>query len=97
MEVWEGAWPLYLEEFLGRRRHGQQLGHGRYRVRVQKETRAILQSSGHHCWWERFRSGSVEYPRVTGHNQGRLLGGGFKKDWIGMGIRLGGDKKGVQF
>lgn len=58
---------------------------------------AILQSSGHRCQWDRFRSGSVEYLRVTGHYHGRLLGGGFKEDWGGMGIGLGGDKKEIQF
>lgn len=36
---------------------------------------------------------SVEYLRAAGVDQGRLLGGGFKEDWDGMGIVLGGDKK----
>lgn len=36
---------------------------------------------------------SVEYLRAAGVDQESLLGGGFKEDWGGVGIVLGGDKK----
>lgn len=38
----------------------------------------------------------MEYPRATGVNQSMFLGGGLREDWSGVGVGLGGNKKGVQ-